>query len=384
MKIVEVNSNKTASDFLLVPVKLYAQEANWIRPWDKDINSIFDIKTNKLLRNGSCCRWVLYDEHNNNIGRIAAFINEKSAKKNKVGGMGFFECINNQNAANLLFETAKNWLLNQEMPVMEGPINFGDRDKWWGLLVDGFAPPTYGMNYNFPYYQTLFEQYGFKKYYAQYVYNYTVQAPVPTKFGDRAQNLMQDANYRFVHVTKNDLDKFAEYFHEIYNAAWAKHHGFKPMNLAQCKNLMQTIKPIMDEKLIWFGFYNDTPIAFFIMLPELNMAIKYLNGKSTLFHKLKLLYYLKFTKKVSKAYGVIFGVIPQYQALGIEGGLIKAAEKVVQPLHKYTDIELTWIGSFNPKMIAICEKLQAKKIKTLHTYRYLFDRQATFEEHPFI
>jgi hypothetical protein len=45
---------------------------------------------------------------------------------------------------------------------MDGPINFGERDKFWGLLTEGFIEPLFGMNYNFPYYKDLFENYGFK------------------------------------------------------------------------------------------------------------------------------------------------------------------------------------------------------------------------------
>ncbi len=83
------------------------------------------------------------------------------------GGCGFFECIDNQQAADLLFDTAKNWLKQQGMEAMDGPINFGENDMWWGLLVEGFSRPYYGMNYNPPYYKRLFEHYGFKVLYEQ-------------------------------------------------------------------------------------------------------------------------------------------------------------------------------------------------------------------------
>lgn len=138
----------------------------------------------------------------------------------------------------------------------------------------------------------------------------------------------------------------------------------------------------MDPKLIWFGFYGNKPIAFFIMLPEINQAIKKLNGKFSLWHKLYFMYLLKFTKTVNKCFGVVFGVVPEFQGKGLEGGIVKAAEKVVQPLNRYTDLEMTWIGSFNPKMITIVESLGTTKIKTLHTMRYLFDRNAEFKTHP--
>ncbi len=90
------------------------------------------------------------------IGRIAAFINKKYKNKGDdvpVGGIGFFECINDQDAADMLFDVAKHWLLQQGMEAMDGPINFGERDRWWGLVVEGFQTTVYCMNYNPPYYK---------------------------------------------------------------------------------------------------------------------------------------------------------------------------------------------------------------------------------------
>ena len=104
-------------------------------------------------------RWILKDDEGKLIGRIAAFTNKKYKNKGDdvpVGGIGFFECINNQEAADLLFDNAKHWLIQKGMEAMDGPINFGERDRWWGLITDGFTPPLYCMNYNPPYYITPF------------------------------------------------------------------------------------------------------------------------------------------------------------------------------------------------------------------------------------
>jgi len=384
MQIIEVDTPALEEAFIQVAVTIYAKDPIWVRPWDHDIKEVFDPQKNKQFRHGSCIRWILKDDQGNLIGRVAAFINKRTASDNKTGGLGFFECINDQNASNLLMDTCKNWLQNQGMEAMDGPINFGDRDKWWGLLVDGFIHPTYGMNFNPPYYQQLFENYGFRNYFEQYVYRYMVSQAVPEKFGIKAERLSKDPRYRFDYLQKKNLDLYATYFHEVYNAAWGGHVGFKPMALDQAKKVLKTIKPIMDPKLIWFGFYDDKPISFFVMLPELNQVVSKLNGQFGWWQKLKFIYLLKFTKTVNKMYGVIFGVIPEFQGKGVEGGIIKAAEKVIQPMNKYQEMQMNWIGSFNPKMIGIVESLNTEKVKTLVTYRYLFDRNAPFVPHPTI
>ena len=143
MQLVEVKDEKQARRFLEVPVHIYKGNPNWIRPLDKDVNEVFNPAKNKAFRSGEVIRWLLLDE-GQPIGRIAAFVNKRYKNKGDqgpVGGVGFFECINNQAAANLLFDQAREWLTEKQVTAMDGPINFGERDKWWGLLVQGFQQP---------------------------------------------------------------------------------------------------------------------------------------------------------------------------------------------------------------------------------------------------
>ena len=170
MRLIEVTTPQLAKEFLLVNVELNKNNPTYIRPLDKDINDVFDKKKNKTFRFGEVISWILKDEDGKFIGRIAAFTNKKYKNKGDdvpVGGIGFFDCINDQAAADMLFDVAKHWLMQKGMEAMDGPINFGERDRWWGLVVKGFDPPMYCMNYNPPYYQQLFENYGFKNFFNQ-------------------------------------------------------------------------------------------------------------------------------------------------------------------------------------------------------------------------
>ena len=164
MQLSEVNSPSTRKSFLEVPASIYRNDPNWIRPLDNDINSIFDPEKNSLFKNGEAVRWILQDASGKGIGRVAAFVNGNTAHTSEyaTGGLGFFECINDQPAANMLFDACKDWLSQRGMEAMDGHINFGDRQSWWGLQTEGFAPPTYSMNYNPAYYIPLFENYGFQ------------------------------------------------------------------------------------------------------------------------------------------------------------------------------------------------------------------------------
>ena len=140
MKLKEVISVADKREFLDFPPSLYREDSQYIRPLDQDVEQVFDPKKNKTFRHGEVIRWLLSNDLGKTIGRMAAFINKKTARKNEqpTGGFGFFECINNQDAANVMFDAGVAWLKERQMEAVDGPVNFGERDRWWGLLAEGF------------------------------------------------------------------------------------------------------------------------------------------------------------------------------------------------------------------------------------------------------
>ncbi|MFT4022295.1 MAG: hypothetical protein QM664_00765 [Flavihumibacter sp.] len=143
------------------------------------------------------------------------------------------------------------------------------------------------------------------------------------------------------------------------------------------------MKPVLDERINWFVYYKNEPIAIFINLPDLNQWFKYLNGKFGLLQKLYFLWLKRF--KVNKRFvGIVFGVVPEWQAKGVDSYLIVEAGKVVQHDLHYEEYEMQWIGDFNPKMIGVAESLTPIRSRVLTTYRYLFDRNQPFQRHPFL
>ena len=386
MKIIEVNSKALAKKFIQLPVRLYKNEPHWIRPLDKDIEAVFDADKNKTFRHGECVRWVLENNSGEVVGRVAAFINKKTVDKGNdqpTGGMGFFECIEDKDAAFMLFDTCMNWLESKGMEAMDGPVNFGERDKWWGLLVDGYdIDPNYCCNYNLPYYKDLFEQYGFQDYFQQYTFGRKVRDPFSPKLMAKAEKVMKEPGYTFRHMELSKIDKYTEDFRIVYNKAWARHKGVAELSSLMAKNLIKQMKPIIDEKIIWYGYYNDEPVAFYINLPEVNQIFKHVNGKLDLIGKLKFLYH-KWTKSCNKMLGLVFGIVPEHQGKGLEGALVMATAQMVQKdYQRYDDLEMNWIGDFNPKMIRVVEQVGGDIVKTHITYRKLFDASKPFKRCP--
>lgn len=382
--LVEVKDKQSEKEFLKVQVSLYRNDPNWIQPLSDDIKAVFDPKRNKMFNHGRLARWIVCDQQGKTVGRVAAFVDDDTAELNDqpTGGMGFFDCINNQEAAFMLFDQAKAWLQSQGMQAMDGSINFGSRERWWGVLVDGYTPPSYGMNYNYPYYKELFETYGFKNYFNQYSYLRPVNMDnVSPSFKDKAERVAKNPDYRFEQLSLKRLEEAGRNFRQIYNKSWVNHSGIKEMTEEAANALIKQLKPIIDERLVFFAFHLDEPIGFFIQIPELNQVIKHLNGKFSWYHKLKLLYLLKVKKVCNRIMGLIFAIVPEHRGRGIEGALCMAfAEVAFRKDFPYKDIDLTWVGDFNPLMMRFQEQIGGKIHRTHVTYRLLFDAEKQANE----
>ncbi|MDR2894772.1 MAG: hypothetical protein LBU97_04860 [Alistipes sp.] len=381
--------NEAAREFLELPKRLYRANRHWVCPLDGDIEAVFDPAKNKKFAGGEAARWIARrTEDGLVVGRVAAFYNRDDAamEEQPTGGVGFFEAENDPELAALLFDAARDWLSARGMEAMDGPVNFGSRDAWWGLLVDGFEfQPLYTNPYNPPYYIELFEGYGFRNYFNQYTYNRTMKTgEFNRSVYERVKRLEESPGYRFDHIRVADLEQVAEDFRMIYNKAWAGHSGVKPMERADAQKMMRSLRPIIDERLIYFAHFNDEPIGFFVMVPDLNRVIGRFGGRLNLVNKIRLWTMLKLTRKADRIFAIIFGVSPEFHGKGIESGIIHRFEQEVDKgAMPYRSLELAWIGDFNPIMMRMVESyVCATRHKTHVTYRYLFDREKEFKRAP--
>lgn len=379
--VEEVQNENQKREFLEFPARLYQNDKNYIRPLDKDIEDIFNPEKNKFFKDGLCARFLFRNKKHEIVGKTAVFINQQYKQKQPTGGLGFFDCINDQQTADFIFDYCRNWLQEHGMEAMDGPINFGERDKFWGLLTEGFIEPLYGMNYNQPYYKTLFENYGFKIYFEQLCFSRPVFGEVSRVFTLMHAKHKRNPAISALPMKKNNLEKFARDFTEVYNKAWAAHGEGKQMEEAKVLKMFKTMKPIINEHISWFVYEGKKPIAMWMNIPDLNQWFKYLNGKFGLLEKLKFMWVKKFRKN-EKMVGLVFGVVPEWQKKGIEGYMIWEGTQHLRKHTYFKVTELQWIGDFNPKMIRIAENLDTTVTRKLATYRYLFDRETAFERHP--
>ena len=160
--------------------------------------------------------------------------------------------------------------------------------------------------------------------------------------------------------------------------------GVKPMTQEEALEMVREMKPIIDPNIIFFAYFNEEPIGFFITVPDLNRLIGKFNGKFGLRQKLRLMWDLKVRKSCDRIFGIIFGITPEFHGKGVESAImVKYWQFLERTKNPYKSMELAWIGDFNPVMNRMIETyVCATRHKVHTTYRYLFDRTKEFHRCP--
>jgi len=385
MQIIEVKDKQSMKAFHQLPHQIYNGDPNWVAPLEAMTDSTFDPKKNAFFKNGDGTRWILNDDSGRTIGRIGAFINGNKCHtfRQPTGGVGYFECVDDQKAAFMLFDTAKHWLAERGMEAMDGPVNFGENMINWGLLVKGFMKQGFGMPYNKPYYLHLFDSYGFKVYFEQYTFHLDRRNPFPERFWKIAGWVANKPHFRFEHVKFSKMEQHIREFNHIYEEAWASHDNHQELDMDDIHGMMKVAKLIADEKFIWFAYHDEEPVLFFGMIPDWNQLLAKINGKLNIWNLIKLFWHLKM-KTITRSRILIMGVVPKFQGSGLESAVFWHLDKIMKQKPWYKEVELSWVGDFNPKMVAMYISVGGVHKKTHYTMRYLFDRNAPFERAPML
>jgi len=388
----EVTGKKQVKAFYNVARQLYRDDPAWICPPDRHIGHVFSPTHNTYFQHGCARRWVLKDETGKYIGRIAAFIDRRKATSDRVpvGGIGFFECINSQPAADALFATAQSWLAANGMQGMDGPINFGANDRYWGLLVEGFTETPFTTNYNKPYYRELMEQYGFRTYYEMVSSKVDLTKPLDPRFYRIAGWISSKEGLSFRHPTRRSLPEYAAYFREIYNDAWQLHEEYIPLTPAQAAKLAKDLRHVLISSFNPFAFVRGEPAGFIICTPDMNQLLKPFKGKLNLFRLLVLKWrsrnnfaWYRKRKILTRGHAIAIGIKQKFQQYGLESGMIMSSLEAVRKLG-FESIELRWAGDFNEKVIRLHKAVGAVPVRKHITYRYFFDKQTPVKSYTAI
>lgn len=362
MTIIEVTTKQDWQLFHRVPHLVYEGDPNWIAPLEADIESIFDPQQNILLEKGEAKCFVLM-ESDRPCGRIAAFIRDREPIDNQLqGGIGFFECLDNQSYARSLFTVAENYLQSQGVTLVDAPINFGSRDRYWGLLIEGFEPPLFQENYHPAYYQQLFLQNNYQPQEQILTYGGSVTKIPFERLRAIAQRLKQRQPMYVKEFNWKERERFVEDFCAISQAAFPHN----PMSQEQVNQMLDRTKDILDPHLICIGYYQEQPAGYIVLYPNINPWLKKVRGKFN-FWNLPL-FWLQKQFAIASAKGISIGIHPDYQERGIVALLIDFLCSQ-QNLQRYPQIYLAGIATQNYQIRSIYEKLNLNIVRVHCTYR---------------
>ncbi|MEM6397817.1 MAG: hypothetical protein AAF741_15820 [Bacteroidota bacterium] len=377
----------TWSDFHAALDPIYAGDPLYIYPLQNDLETIFSDK-NAAFKRGQARIWVAYSDAGKPIGRVAAFIDPENIEVAgiPVGGIGYFESIKDDEVADALLTAAEDWLREQGMQVAEGPVNFGERDKFWGLLVRGWYRPIYQETYNPPYYRPWFEDRG----YIPFEQSLTLRGRLDEVPAERLKRLGTSIKKRYnlttKRVSKNKLREGAEDFAAAYNAAFHEKPHFKPLTGEQLYPTFVAMKPIMDPYLTCIAYDPDgSPVGLGGFVPDINGFMEGFKGKLNWRTLPRFLWRLKF-KKERNFKGIALGVAPRYQKKGLYALLSHElySEGDSHILRVYENMELATIRGHNDIMIASCKAIGTNPHRIHLAYRKALTPEAKWESYHMI
>lgn len=374
IEISEVNSRRERSVFIKFPWQIYANDPAWVPPLIIERKTFLNRKRHPFYRHGDAALF-LARKNGEIVGRIMASDdpNYNSLHQSNVGCFGLFESIDDHCVAAALFEAAASWLRRKGRTEMMGPIDYST-NYICGLLIDGFQfPPTILTAHNPPYYRDLIESCGFTKTKDWYAWWFDDPAKavmhlrrLATRFNARCPAVIRPANLK-------NLRNESRRLREIYNQAWEKNWGFVPFTEAEIEFMTHELKPLVIPEFALIAEVGEEPAGFILGVPDINIALRHVNGRLMAFGLpiglLKLLYYKNRTRTARL---IALGVIEKYRRSGIAEMLVLHIIEDGMIKRGFTgELSLTLEDNF--MINRFLEAIGAQRYKT---YR-IFDRTLT-------
>lgn len=385
MQIQEVKSQADWRLFHQVPHQVYRNDPNWICPLEGDIRNIFHPDENKAFADGEAALWVLLGEKGRPEGRIAAFIDHDRNKKQAfpLGGIGFFECVNNAGYATALFQKAESWLKERGAKAVDAPINFGERDKFWGLLVKGFDPPLFQENYHPAWYRDFFDNLGYQPFEQILTLKGKSTEMDLTRLKSITDRIRaKGADIRVESYRPEKLETYARDFCAVYNASFAHFEHFKPIEPAQIIKLMNQVKAVIDPGIICIAYYEGHPAAFCALFPDVNFLLKPAKGRLN-WRTIPFFFLRRAMAKTFNAKGIGFGVHPDFQSKGVFPFIVEFLASS-DNIKKYPYMYLTTIRAHNAEIIALYRRLNVGVDRVHIAFRKALEPGVPIEPFPFI
>ena len=370
---IQLRPVRTSRDkrlFIDLPYKLYRGNPHWIAPLRIAQKDILNTNRHPFYKT-SDVELFLAERDGRVVGRIMAILNHAHNEfhNERVGFFGFFEVENDSEASAALLDAARNWVRERGAEVIRGPVNPSTNYEC-GMLVEGFdLDPAVMMTYNPPYYAKLLEAYGMKKAMDLYAYDIAeVYFIHSNKLQRVAERLRQKSHITVRCVNMKDFKNEVAKIRQIYNDAWSRNWGFIPVSEAEFEHLAKDMKQIVDPRVVMIAEQQADdglgPIGFFLAVPDINCALKRLNGRLLPFGLLKLLWY---SRKISSIRIITMGVVRELQPAGIGAVFLDEIYRRA-PAAGYITGEMSWVLEDNVMMNRSAELIGGRRSKTYRIY----------------
>lgn len=370
-RIQPVRGARDKREFIELPYRLYQNDPHWIPPLRIAQKDILNTQRHPFYRT-SDVQMFIAERDGRVVGRIMAILNRAHNEFHgeRAGFFGFFEVDNDAEAAAGLVEAARDWLRGHGAQVMRGPVNPSTNYEC-GLLVDGFdRDPMIMMTYNPPYYATFLEACGLKK--AMDLYAYDIAASYfnhSDKLQRVAERLRKKDRITVRTIDKKNFASEVATVRRIYNDAWSRNWGFVPMSEAEFDHLAKDLKQLVDPRVAMIAEQEtddgrSIPVGFFLAVPDINIALKKINGRLLPFGLLKLLWH---SRKISMIRIITMGAIRELQSMGM-GSIFLDEIYRRAPAAGFPSGEMGWVLENNVLMNRSAELIGARLTKTYRIY----------------
>ncbi len=375
IEIVPVTDGATLQRFIRVPFAVHQSDAAWVPPLNMERKQALTPKDNEYLRRAEARFWIAR-RGGRDVGRISAQIDplaqRDGAGSNGAGLVGHFGCLSALDDPEVfaaLLATAEEFLRSRGVTRALGPFTLSINEET-GLLVDGFdTPPMLLMGHDPVYAAGRLEALGYRKEKDVHAYLLDTQAP----FSRTARGMLERTLPGSVKMRRLN---FADYANEIrrmvdiYNDAWSGNWGFVPLTEPEADEMAKRMRILLDERLVWFAEMDGRAVAFIVVLPNVNEAVRDLGGRLLPFGWAKLLWRLK-VRGVKSARVPLMGVRRSLAGTMIGSAIPLQLIGAVLPANAvfgFRWIELSWILEDNLPMRRILERLGARAYKTYRVY----------------
>ena len=343
VKVIPVEHPGQMKAFLELPWKIYAQDPQWVPPLKKEVARLLDPQVHPFWQFAKR-RLFLAQRGREFVGRIAAIVDQNYNRfhDERMGIWGFFECADDSEAAGALLAAAGDWVREQGMTFIRGPLNPSTNYES-GMLVEGFEqPPVFMMTYNPPYYPNLVEAQGFTKEKDLLAFRVERGWQPPAWVNRLARRIVNKSNIQMRPFRIKDISTEMNYVKEIYHEAWFENWGFVPMTDAEIEDMGRHLVRILDPDLCFFLVDDGEPVGVGMVIDDIYPLLKRLNGKIGL---LGLLKYLLYKREITGWRGLIFGIRKKYQQQGLPLVAFDYLYRLLMENPKYAKyqyIELGW------------------------------------------